>query len=493
VGVAPDKMAAFLSEMKTVRLRKVNGGVPSRSVSAAGSSASGSGSGELARSASVGQGSFHHSAVLRRKLGAFSPSASVSATSSFRSFENGNRDRQDGSMDEARVGEKRKRDGSGRTESQGDLRSSSLSPHQTGPRADLYHPFLYTAMKRPSVASSSDSSFASTSASSQYPPSTSTMSGPSSFSQVYRPSRIHIPHRTWPPNSTTDTATPSLCSDNDIEREDDTSLDDRLPSTPPIAPSHHATHPRETQTETPSGNERLREEIDIDMEMDDPPPVAPLASHPISPYVRRINGNLFAKRPPTSPMPAHSPRKPRPPARASRTMPPPPPIEISDDEDPLSLSFTSPLHDRTTVPPGPGHPEQKQDDQKQAQPTASQQPSVASAAPAASHTSSRSKRSMRRQTLDEELRDARERLIVQGDSDLESGVFVGVGTRNKGMGFLAHGGAGGTPVFTGVRYVEGAEEGMEEDEGGGGDDDEYQPRKRRSGKSAGTAKRRGKR
>ncbi|KAF8958338.1 hypothetical protein BDZ97DRAFT_2061741 [Flammula alnicola] len=66
-------------------------------------------------------------------------------------------------------------------------------------------------------------------------------------------------------------------------------------------------------------------------------------------------------------------------------------------------------------------------------------------------------------TVDEELRNAVP--FLQEDSieeDLESGVPVGVGMRSKRRGFLAHGGAGGTPVFMGVGYVEGAEE--DEDE-----------------------------
>lgn len=42
--------------------------------------------------------------------------------------------------------------------------------------------------------------------------------------------------------------------------------------------------------------------------------------------------------------------------------------------------------------------------------------------------------------------------------EFESGVFSSVGTRSKRRGFLAHGGAGGAPVFMGVGYVDGAEE-----------------------------------
>lgn len=44
---------------------------------------------------------------------------------------------------------------------------------------------------------------------------------------------------------------------------------------------------------------------------------------------------------------------------------------------------------------------------------------------------------------------------------------MGFGTRSKKLGFLAHGGAGGAPVFMGVGYVEGAEEDSEAHYGGG--------------------------
>lgn len=44
------------------------------------------------------------------------------------------------------------------------------------------------------------------------------------------------------------------------------------------------------------------------------------------------------------------------------------------------------------------------------------------------------------------------------DDPLESGVLTSFGQRSKRRGFLAHGGAGGTPVFMGVGYVQGAED-----------------------------------
>ena len=57
----------------------------------------------------------------------------------------------------------------------------------------------------------------------------------------------------------------------------------------------------------------------------------------------------------------------------------------------------------------------------------------------------------RRRTLDEELKD------IPFNYSEDEAVFTGVGTRSKGYGYLAHGGAGGAPVFMGIGYVEGAE------------------------------------
>jgi hypothetical protein len=66
---------------------------------------------------------------------------------------------------------------------------------------------------------------------------------------------------------------------------------------------------------------------------------------------------------------------------------------------------------------------------------------------------------------------------------LESGVLVGVGTRDKRAGFLAHGGAGGLPVFMGIGYVDGAQE------IGTPEESECQPRKKKGYKLAPSAKR----
>ncbi|KAF8072131.1 hypothetical protein FPV67DRAFT_1651324 [Lyophyllum atratum] len=483
IGIAPDKMAAFLTEMKTVRLKKVSGNLP------------------LPFS---GNSSFSHesssSGSRIRDLPRRSMSSQVSNSRSTDAWD-------------PRVGDKRKRGEDGLAEFRDDLRAT---------------------VKRRSIGSS-DSSFASNTSLSQ------------SQSQPYP--HLSIPSRTWSSTSTVDAATPSLCSDNDVDNNPD---DERLPSTPPIPPFRNAFRFRANGVPVkPDPDQRILgrhmkapEIIDVDMyddrgmlseshatrvnmSMMPPPPPPP----PVSPHAVRLHGaEVFAKRPPTSPMPNRgSPVKPRPPARA-RAVPAPQrrPANSDEEVDPLSLSFEEleqePQRERSTtsVPTS-----RKSQSKKQPQPsripkaaakpaprgTHGTQPRQQSVASAASRTSARSasvqsqnrnsvreSRSQRREggkrrlTLDEELRDAGIGHHEDEDVDgLESGVFVGVGTRSKKRGFLAHGGAGGAPVFMGVGYVEGAEDdredgdgrdydygddhegGDDEEEGDDDDDDEYLP------------------
>ncbi|KAK7691110.1 hypothetical protein QCA50_006213 [Cerrena zonata] len=90
--------------------------------------------------------------------------------------------------------------------------------------------------------------------------------------------------------------------------------------------------------------------------------------------------------------------------------------------------------------------------------TASQpvpEPSRPSSVPTTQHV-------QRRRTLDEELRRAGDRLWQEADDeaeddDLESGILVAVGTKKR-KGFLAKGGSAGTPVYMGSGYVQGAED-----------------------------------
>jgi hypothetical protein len=61
-------------------------------------------------------------------------------------------------------------------------------------------------------------------------------------------------------------------------------------------------------------------------------------------------------------------------------------------------------------------------------------------------------------TLGEELWIAQQSDEIDGEDDLEEGLYTSTGTRSKTQGFLAHGGAGGTPVVMGMISVEGAGE-----------------------------------
>jgi len=57
-------------------------------------------------------------------------------------------------------------------------------------------------------------------------------------------------------------------------------------------------------------------------------------------------------------------------------------------------------------------------------------------------------------SLGEELWIAQQSDEVYGDELDKEDLYVGTGTRNKNEGFLARGGAGGSPVFMGMSYVE---------------------------------------
>jgi len=125
----------------------------------------------------------------------------------------------------------------------------------------------------------------------------------------------------------------------------------------------------------------------------------------------------------------------------------------SDEEDPLSLTFSSPgVVFPCTV---------QRQTASRSRVTKFTEPSTRSrdthSPSLSSRSSSRASRSQvsRQRTLDEELRD----IPCNHSEQLEDeAVLTGVGIRSKQLGFLAHGGAGGAPVFMGVGYVEAAED-----------------------------------
>jgi len=288
----------------------------------------------------------------------------------------------------------------------------------------------------------------------------------------------------------TDLTTPELLSDNENDRgEGDSSLDDRyrLPSTPPVPG---------TQTAAP-GKGKQRMDADVDMDMDAPQCQRQAAW---SPRIRR-ESELFSKRPPTSPMLLDTPRKPRPPARPLGRVTPKSTTARSrsksrqdegreEDDDPLALSFSSPdgvialpsLQSKKLAAANGGK-------KKRRSPSRDPTPDTASVRDGSTNPA------RRRPTLDEELRGAHTRSLLREDDDedvdLDSGTLVGVGTRSKKKGFLAHGGAGGVPVFMGDGYVDGVE--AEEDgdgvAGDRDDDSDYSPKSKKA--AGGGGRRRG--
>ena len=62
-------------------------------------------------------------------------------------------------------------------------------------------------------------------------------------------------------------------------------------------------------------------------------------------------------------------------------------------------------------------------------------------------------------TLDAEIRRAGDQLWKDDERDpFDDGALVDVGTKDMRGGFLARGGGGGSPVYMGVGYVQGAED-----------------------------------
>ena len=393
IGLAADKMAAFLNEMKTVRLRKVS----ERS--------------SRDNPAPPPSAHFDTQSALRRlsSLQRSHPTISLLKASNIGNSES-----------EIHMGEKRKRNTINIRDDAGKLLLFLLWTIMTI--------FSDPPLKRRLRISSADSSLAA--GSSLDSSSHSLTDGTASSSCSYLPlPKASVTGKTWQSDSLTEAPTPSLCSDNDIERED-ISLGDQAPSTPPapvgpsVGPSRNVY--RFKGNGIPAEQESSRQ------------------SHP--------RPNIFDKRIPSSPFPNKSPRRPRPPSRISRPTPhlvsPSRQEDHSEEEDPLSLSFSSPddAFPSVTLRQTTSQPSTRSRDAHSPSPSSG----------SCSRTRRRSTSQVnRRRTLDEELRD----IPSNHREDLEDEIiFTGVGTRSKGHGFLAHGGAGGAPMFMGIGYIEGAEE-----------------------------------
>ena len=247
------------------------------------------------------------------------------------------------------------------------------------------------------------------------------------------------------PGSTDDT--PSLCSDHEPSQENST--EDRLPVTPP-----HARRPRSRGSQSSSqqpaqgaividesppaltrfANMRTAERQRSTDVLEMPPPAALTVLTSSPPPARPPTPKLtFPKRIPSSPMPQmRTPRRPRRPAksRVVSVEPPRPAPHFSDGEleyasenDDYMLPF---LNEKSFAGVTP-YPK-----------------TVATGVLSNGHA--------RRKTLDEEIR------VAEDGGSFDSGVLVGVGTRSRKQGFLKGGGAAGAPVHMGVGYVFGAEE-----------------------------------
>ncbi|KIK62350.1 hypothetical protein GYMLUDRAFT_95973 [Collybiopsis luxurians FD-317 M1] len=462
VGITADKMAAFLKEMKTVRLRKVG------SQSSLGKSTS-----DSSRRESFGDDNSRSIGDLERSRLSISDLRTTKETQGDRAAGPSSVLMREPSWPSTRSVSS---NGDGDASQRKRKRTVSIDESEEG--ADdlsiqiqkLRESMLKNAKQRRILEA--DTSFTSTSTSNpRFRPLPSTSSSQSRHSASFEdsssfvlPEGTSFPSRAWgsvsshsrsdrdsntnqsvPPPPSIDT--PSLCSDNDAEmdperpgHEADSSTP---PSTPPGVTANFAASPKYVDLEV--GIKDAEDEQQTGPSMTKQQKVLRSSPHP--------NAYSAAKRVPASPLPNPSPKRPKPPARSrtgTRPRPPTPPRKLptpqdeSDDgegEDPLLLSFDN------------------GEEFVSASVSTSSQPTR--------------KSGRRRSTLDEELRAAHKASLMTevegdwGEDELESGMYVGTGVRSKKHGFMAHGGAGGVPVWMGEGYVlgvDGAEEEAEPEE-----------------------------
>ncbi|KAJ3815173.1 hypothetical protein F5876DRAFT_72311 [Lentinula aff. lateritia] len=248
--------------------------------------------------------------------------------------------------------------------------------------------------------------------------------------------------------------TPSLCSDNDAEMDAERPEHDNESSTPPSTPpgitARFTTPPKYTGEVIDLEVDLVDEDDQHDHDTSEDQKQSRRRSSP------HPSAYLTAKRIPVSPLPNMSPKRPKPSAssrRRTRTstgraathpIPTTPPSHANlhdlghqddeDDEDPLLLRLTGDEDDFVSLSSGLS--------QRQPQ--------------------------RRRSTLDEEMRAAHRASLNVGtqgeysEDELGNGVLVATGARSKNLGFLAHGGAGGPPVWMGEGYVLGVGDAEEE-------------------------------
>ncbi len=379
VNVPSDKMAAFLREMKSVRLRRV--GDPSGSMgpplfpsSAAGDiagEARASGASEARRAAVMGDTSFDTGVAARifisgkRKRERDTEDELVGkCLSNCTTLDNisdgvrhiaGPSKRRETTFVRSDVTDASSSSSQSSQSSQSSSQSSAFSSQSSAPSS------------QPSVPSSqttASSSRSSASHSSLFDTVSSTSRSHTSHSKLTAPLRI------WPTRtSETDVTTPSLCSDN--ENDHSGHSEDKVPDTPSDSGRGRGVDtvlPREPLPQ----NQEEPEIIDVDA-FDTPPivkgktkakpkskPKRPPTPHPrdLEPEESDLDvepqavtdtarNNVFARRIPESPLPSRSPVKPKPPARAKATTNPPAPSKL-----PLPRRVPNPNYVPPTVADG---------------------------------------------------------------------------------------------------------------------------------------------
>lgn len=238
---------------------------------------------------------------------------------------------------------------------------------------------------------------------------------------------------TWPLNFANENTTPSLTSDNDHER-DDISHDEHTPPTPPRAHAHVLHHIRESK-EAP--------EVDAYIECQDVSNLQGSLSPQAMPSQPSSMADIFAHRPPTSPLPPDTPRKPYRPSKARRS----PRLNMSVigvNDDMPRLTNATPVGVQDSSNPLPpqqtaGQPP-KRDLRESFRPFAQNVKGCRSRSQRKQtrlHPSSGVQHIFRshRRTLDEELRHAVKSLQSIGAEDPldyeECDAFIGVGSREK--------------------------------------------------------------
>ncbi|OAX34382.1 hypothetical protein K503DRAFT_774619 [Rhizopogon vinicolor AM-OR11-026] len=449
VNVPSDKMAAFLNEMRTVRLRKVGSGPGglSRSVSDRSMDSDCPGPSGLSRSVSAAgvDGRREVEMARRKSMGAKVPIASASTSKAGASKPPSGS--APSNLAPASLGSSKPASTSSRSAFTSKLPTALSGPKPISTSTASKSSLTTTSAIAPTSSNATDARIgykrkadvlgetdggsaskrrSGTRAQVQSDTSTS-LSSSSTHSNVFLAGPSLANHSSL--SNETDITTPSLCSDNEIG-----DADVRMPLTPP-GPRHSAAH---------TTHDEVIEIIDVDMDIEE---LEPPHRH-ITPS--RPQGDMFRKRLPMSPLPVPTPRKPAAPARAKgrkyiptpeRTKrgatPKPKGIMLLDEDD----DDDEEDDDELALPP---RLQWKREDK----PTAERDADV---------DRTTNIKGKRRLTLDEELARARssDRLA---ELDVESGELTGTGTGSIRRGFLAGGGAGGAPVFMGVGYVRGAEE-----------------------------------